>query len=165
MTFINEPHHFEVTSVVSETGDAMRCVVDRPIVTICSRQATRSTAVGRGGPTALMGAMIRKALRSFRISTRGTSGTTGLPMSFLKQLRDVEVPDEACHQSIVSATAQIVKLRQARVVDNRFQIYLPSYSSLKIAFTLGLGRSPITPRITFFTDLDFRLPYGKVIWS
>lgn len=86
-------------------------------------------------------------------------------MVFLKQFPAVEDQSRACYQAIVEAPFSPGQFRGGWVLNaEEFKLQLSSYSSLKLAETLGLPAEPV-PFLVTLLDLDTTLDEGKVVWS
>lgn len=86
-----------------------------------------------------------------------------LPIVFLKQLRDVASPTEACYQAIIEATATVTEYRSAGLLPPGWDIEIPRYDSVHVGETLGLG-SRQSIDLGFWVDYSFSMDLGREVW-
>lgn len=87
----------------------------------------------------------------------------GVPLVFLKQFRDTQVPDRACYQSIVASSFELTKFTSARLLGD-YQITLCDYPSDPIREDFGFPQGPLTPKLSFYVEYDFIVPPGHELW-
>ena len=89
-----------------------------------------------------------------------------IPMVFLKEFRSASDRTGACHQSLVTLEATIDDFKGGGVLKDDFEITLPSYQSVQIARTLGLGPGPtFKPAAALSLQIDSSLGFGTTIWN
>jgi hypothetical protein len=170
MSFVEDPPHFEVRTQVSEVADPNRCVVERPAIVICASAPSSREEVRGESVEEFTAWMYRRVIEALGLPSGNLGGFLKVPMSFLKQFRDVAGPTAACFQSIVLAKASLERIRSVHVLQNAFEMVLMKTPSLDIAGTLGLepthsGGQIFAPKVAFRVDLDFTLPYGETLWQ
>jgi hypothetical protein len=92
---------------------------------------------------------------------------SAVPLTFLKQFRDVADPRRACYRAIVEACARPTAMRAGAVLSPQdYRIHVHSYASHPLAIELGLGIEPtltLTPLAGFWLDFDFVMDRGRVV--
>lgn len=83
---------------------------------------------------------------------------TGMPMAFLRQMRDVTAPEEATVREISAVTVEAGQIHGAGFGDDH-QITFSTQASYPIRETLGCA-SPAAIEAPFWISLDFRVGVG-----
>lgn len=160
-TLLDDPFECEVRSLAVPAYASTRPIVERPVLVVRSHGVAPATPVD-GSVLEVSRALARYALEALgALDLLQVTGFAKVPQVFLKQFRDAERPDEACHQSVVEADAPIISIRQAHILGGRFEVELPAYDSLAIARTLGISGDPVA---AFSLDLAFGIDAGRTIW-
>lgn len=94
-----------------------------------------------------------------------------MPMVFLKEFRDVADGSRACYRAVVTAPAEVTRLRQVGRIGHPYQVAIHQYASHPIVRELGLaGR--VDPaqnvwtaevRSAWYVDFDFNLLNGAPV--
>jgi uncharacterized protein with NAD-binding domain and iron-sulfur cluster len=87
-----------------------------------------------------------------------------VPITFLRQLRDVEDPARAAYQEILVAPARIAGVRGGGVLPGTFDLRLAAHESHPVAGELGLRRGRNEVEAAFWVDFDFVMDKGRTLW-
>jgi uncharacterized protein with NAD-binding domain and iron-sulfur cluster len=117
---------------------------------------------------AMIGERLLEGLAPELLVRGGTSlldlfATPTIPLAFLKQLRDAEVPARACYQAVIEAPATTTRFRSAGVVLEPYEVVLRDLDSVPIARELGLQVGANVSRFSFWADFDFQMGKGRVV--
>jgi len=90
-----------------------------------------------------------------------------MPLVFLKQFRDAELPERACYQAIVEAPLQMQTFYGGGLAAGDYALTLHSLASHPLADVLGLqvdANGVARALATFWLHLDFILALGTEVW-
>ena len=87
-----------------------------------------------------------------------------LPMVFLKQVRDGQMPLRACYQAVQRADFVVTNYRGAQRLPGTFRIDIDDLANEPIRRDLGLPSGPLEPVDAFVVDFDFTLSVAEEIW-
>lgn len=87
-----------------------------------------------------------------------------LPMVFLKQVRDGQMPLRACYQAVQQADFKVTAYRGAYELPGPFRVTITDMVNEPIARDLGLVGNVHTPVAAFMVDFDFTLSVAEEIW-
>lgn len=82
---------------------------------------------------------------------------------FLKQFRDVERPERACHRSVASCALEFSNLTHLRREAGDWRLEVPDHRSSALLTRIGLSSGPIGAPLR--TRFEFDLSLGKTLWS
>jgi hypothetical protein len=88
----------------------------------------------------------------------------GVPLVFLKQVRDAAVQDRASYQAIVASSFQLTGFGGAKLLGD-YAITLNDYPSDPIREELGLPAGVLNPKLSFCVEFDFIVPPGRILWQ
>lgn len=91
--------------------------------------------------------------------------TRTVPFVGMRQLRDIENPQQACYQALIEAPMRVEKFRKGQVLKEKFLIQIHNFPNLPLVSALGLMGESIQAQLGFKLDFDFRLELGKKIWE
>lgn len=94
-------------------------------------------------------------------------------IAYLKQLRDIEDPRNACYQAVIESPMNVTAFRGGGMLDSGFKVTLTNYASYPMISDLGLvpdfgsaAGGPVqtfTPMFGLWSDFDFDLDNGRVV--
>lgn len=95
------------------------------------------------------------------------------PAAYLKQIRDIEDPQNACYQAVVEDRMTFTAFREGGMLDSGFRVTLADYDSYPIISDLGVvpdfgtigygQQQTFTAMFGFWADFDFEAGNGRVI--
>jgi hypothetical protein len=92
-------------------------------------------------------------------------GLEDMPLVFLKQFRDVTHGTRACYQSIVEATANIIRFGGGGLLPGRYQLTIQPLASHPIVSDLGLAGPQLQASLAFHVNYDFVMNEGVEVWK
>lgn len=87
-----------------------------------------------------------------------------LPLIFLKQFRDITIPENACYQAITEGNGVVDNLNGGWFLGDEYEISIQDFASFPIMSDLGLP-SNISVKHPFWVHLDMQFNTGTVLWS
>ncbi|MEM7394339.1 MAG: hypothetical protein AAF492_18530, partial [Verrucomicrobiota bacterium] len=87
------------------------------------------------------------------------------PMVFLKQFPSVTDPDKACYQAITTVPIKMTKFHGGSMLDGNFEVNVYDYDSHPVRRDLGFAPGPLNPLLSFYTNFDFYIGNGEVLWE
>jgi hypothetical protein len=87
-----------------------------------------------------------------------------IPMAFLKQFLDAHESTAAAYQGVVEAEAGILAFRRGGFTPSRFELNVSSYYTLPFEQTLGLRSGWQDVGRGMWSDFDFVMRDGNVLW-
>jgi hypothetical protein len=87
-----------------------------------------------------------------------------LPMVFLKQFRDIAIPQNACYQAITQGNGILESFHGGWFLGGEYEINIEDFASYPIKSDLGLA-SKITVEHPFWVHCDLKFDTGKVLWN
>ena len=90
-----------------------------------------------------------------------------VPVTFLKQYRDVTDTRKACYQAIVEADAKPVDFKRGCILFDEYELNLNELASMPIASELGLSIENGKQRVSagFWSEFDFVMENGKEVYK
>lgn len=85
-------------------------------------------------------------------------------MVFLKQFRDVGNPALAAYQAITTLDCKMVGFHSAKLYGDSFSVTINDYDSHPVKSDLGLVEGTLNPVCSFWTNIDFRIGRGSLLW-
>lgn len=87
------------------------------------------------------------------------------PLVFLKQFRDVEDGTRACYQAVVEAPVKITAFHRAGMLAGKYKVKIEDLASHPVAKELGLESNEPPVLSALYSDFDFDVENGRVIWE
>jgi hypothetical protein len=87
----------------------------------------------------------------------------GQKFVFLKQFRDVENPDVACHRSVAECVLEFSRLTRLTRESGDWELEVPSWRSSALLERIGLTSGPIGAPLR--SEFQFDLKLGKTLWT
>lgn len=106
-------------------------------------------------------------MRSFGTSLLRTLRRTplGIPFLLLKQIRDAEAPERACHQSVLLCRPRLHGLRSLRRLPGCYEIRIRHTESHPIVSELGIEQAALGMVRGFQLEMDFTLQAPSLLWK
>ncbi|MGC1679287.1 MAG: acetoacetate decarboxylase family protein [Candidatus Binataceae bacterium] len=137
---------------VGEGKPEDRSVVFRDFESMCKQIADRVF----GGP-------IKITQAEEHLLDIGRELGLGVPLVFLKQLRDTALQDRACYQSIVASSFSLTAFNGGGLLGD-YEITLSDFPSDPLREELGLSTGVLRPKLSFHVEYDFIVPPGHELW-
>lgn len=87
-----------------------------------------------------------------------------LPMIFLKQFRDIQIPTNACYQAITEGNGSVNDFLGGWLLSSEYELVIQDLASFPLAADLGL-ESKIKVRHAFWTHCNMQFNTGNIIWK
>ena len=91
-----------------------------------------------------------------------------VPLVFLKEFRDIENPERACYQRVVTAPCHVVKFHGGYPLLGGYDVTMIDYASHPLAKDFGFGTPSggeltLQSQLTFHVHFDFLLQLGREV--
>ena len=116
------------------------------------------TMLGREAQAVLHG--VSKAVNALDFEPK-----VSVPVSFVKQFRDVEFSEQACYQAIVEAHSRLLSIPKVGLLPGDYHLSVSHADSHPIDVDLGVPAEGLTAQIAFWSEFDLLVETGKVIQS
>ena len=88
-----------------------------------------------------------------------------VPVTFVKQFRDIELNQQACYQAIVEAHSRLLSLPKVGLLRGEYHLSVSHADSHPIDIDLGVPSEGLTAQLAFWSEFDMLVETGKVIQS
>ncbi|HMP30662.1 MAG TPA: hypothetical protein PKD85_13740, partial [Saprospiraceae bacterium] len=101
---------------------------------------------------------------SFLINELKDLAERAIPMVFLKQFRDIQIPTNACYQAITEGNGTVNEFFGGWLLHSEYEITIHDLASFPMAEELGLEKN-ITVKHTFWTHCNLQFNTGNLLWK
>ena len=88
-----------------------------------------------------------------------------VPVTFVKQFRDIEFNHQACYQAIVEAHSRLLSTPKVGLLRGEYHLNVSHADSHPIDVDLGVPSEGLTAQMAFWSEFDMLVETGKVIQS
>ena len=88
-----------------------------------------------------------------------------VPVSFVKQFRDVEHSEQASYQAIVEAHSRLLSIPKVGLLPSEYHLSVSHADSHPIDVDLGVPAEGLTAQMAFWSEFDLLVETGKAIQS
>ena len=88
-----------------------------------------------------------------------------VPVTFIKQFRDIEFNHQACYQAIVEAHSRLLSTPKVGLLPGEYHLNVTHADSHPIDIDLGVPSEGLTAKLAFWSEFDMLVETGKVIQS
>ena len=116
------------------------------------------TMLGHEGQAVLHG--VSGALNALEFEPK-----VSVPVTFVKQFRDIELNHQACYQAIVEAHSRLLSTPKVGLLPGEYHLNVSHADSHPIDVDLGVPSEGLTAKLGFWSEFDMLVETGKVIQS
>jgi len=88
-----------------------------------------------------------------------------VPVTFVKQFRDIELSEQACYQAIVEAHSRVLSTPKLGLLPGEYHLNLFHADSHPIDVDFGVPSEGLTAQMAFWSEFDMVVETGRVIQS
>lgn len=116
------------------------------------------TMLGEGAQAALHG--MPEAVNALDFQPK-----VSVPVTFVKQFRDIDLNQQACYQAIVEAHSRILFTPKVGLLPGEFRLKVTHADSHPIDLDLGVPAQGLPAEMAFWSEIDLLVETGKVLQS